>query len=496
MSLLPGSTAFRVPNSKAEEDSLAAIELAEQIGYVIFAPTIIAAGILGSLANLFILNDGKFSNRFYTYLKGLAVADLCFLCFAVSGIIHVFQNQADRKEYGGNINYIKLFYEAHFENGIINGFLASSVFIIVMMTIDRYLAISHPTLYRRRRSSNSPLNSPIIDIGLAFYAGMVIQAPRYFTLSIQNIDCIVANRNETFSPLCKCEKSQDENGGFTCVYIGEEVESVTESAVWITYVVLIEIMMRIGPCVLLVTLNIRMIQDFNESLRRRRQLMASCFSVTSSALFPMIEGDGEDPENPETSSSLFSMKIPKRVRYLSENSVSSTEPSNKAKTMFGLAPSKFMPNISKLRSKLEGSEDARNQSLMMSSKEKNVIIVLGAISVVFVGCNIPQSICRILISQKYEFNTAFQVFRVIANILELLNASMNFFIYCLCNQEVRERVKQFGICCKGQLSGRKRALSISKEASSDALKEMFPAVFQGPSKIKGKKVLTPEELRE
>lgn len=330
---------------------------------------------------------------------------------------------------------------------------------------------------------------------------MVIQAPRYFTTTIQNIDCIVTNRNETFSPLCKCEKSHDENGGFTCVYIGEEVESITESTVWITYVVLTEIMMRIGPCILLVTLNIRMIQDFNESLRRRRQLMASCFSVTSSALFPMIERDGEDPENPETSTSLFSMKIPKRARYVSENSTSSIGPSNRTKTKlpkvtFGLAPSKFMPNISKLRSKLEGSEDARNQSLMMSSKEKNVIIVLGAISVVFVGCNIPQSICRILISQKYEFNTAFQVFRVIANILELLNASMNFFIYCLCNQEVRERVKQFGICCKGQLSGRKRAFSISTEASSDALREMFPAVFQGPPRTKKKKVLTPEQQRE
>jgi putative exporter of polyketide antibiotics len=78
----------------------------------------------------------SFRGKLYSYLKALAVADLCFLAFAVSSIIHVLDNGKE-KEQGGLTNYIQMYYQAHFENALVNGFLASSVFIIVVMTIDR-----------------------------------------------------------------------------------------------------------------------------------------------------------------------------------------------------------------------------------------------------------------------------------------------------------------------------------------------------------------------
>ena len=39
---------------------------------------------------------------------------------------------------GGSSSYVEMFYEAHVENGLINGFFAASVYIIVCMTMDRY----------------------------------------------------------------------------------------------------------------------------------------------------------------------------------------------------------------------------------------------------------------------------------------------------------------------------------------------------------------------
>ena len=38
---------------------------------------------------------------------------------------------------GGSTNYVKMFFEAHIEFILTNGFLAASAFITVLMTLDR-----------------------------------------------------------------------------------------------------------------------------------------------------------------------------------------------------------------------------------------------------------------------------------------------------------------------------------------------------------------------
>ena len=47
---------------------------------------------------------------------------------------------------GGSSSYVEMFYEAHVENGLINGFFAASVYIIVCMTMDRYYS---PESYKK-----------------------------------------------------------------------------------------------------------------------------------------------------------------------------------------------------------------------------------------------------------------------------------------------------------------------------------------------------------
>ena len=48
-------------------------------------------------------------------------------------------------------------------------------------------------------------------------------------------------------------------------------------------------MTRIGPCILLLVLNVLMIQDFNVSMRRRKKLLAGSLVATTSTLFPVEE---------------------------------------------------------------------------------------------------------------------------------------------------------------------------------------------------------------
>ena len=75
------------------------------------------------------------------------------------------------------------------------------------------------------------------------------------------------------------------------------------------------------------------------------------------------------------------------------------------------------------------------------------VLVLVSIVVVFVCCSTPAAILGVLYSVKLDGHLAFQVasifcktlkkgsnqvFRAIANNLELLNFALNFYIFCLC----------------------------------------------------------------
>ena len=42
-------------------------------------------------------------------------------------------------------------------------------------------------------------------------------------------------------------------------------------------------------------------------------------------------------------------------------------------------------------------------------------------------------------NEKY-YKYFFQTFNIVANMMEIINASFNFYIYCMCNQEIRSQV--------------------------------------------------------
>ena len=66
-----------------------------------------------------------------------------------------------------------------------------------------------------------------------------------------------------------------------------------------------------------------------------------------------------------------------------------------------------------------------------------LVVVLISIVVLFVCCTTPAAVLSILYSVKFDQHLGFQVFRAVANNLELLNFALNFYIYCLCSAEIR-----------------------------------------------------------
>ena len=113
------------------------INKAQIYAYTHWAPLFYILGLVGSIASLITLQSSKFSARIYIYLKSLALADLGFLIFAISNMsTRVLEESKsgptryDESEYSVAIYHLS-------ELPIINGFLSSSVFIVVCMTMDR-----------------------------------------------------------------------------------------------------------------------------------------------------------------------------------------------------------------------------------------------------------------------------------------------------------------------------------------------------------------------
>ncbi len=104
------------------------------------------------------------------------MAEFILLSFTISSIVHIMDHKWDPQTEGGSESYTEIWYEAHIENGLTAGFFAAAVFIVVCLTIDRYLAICHPTFYlqHRIRRKDSVGNSPYLDVALAFICGQVL----------------------------------------------------------------------------------------------------------------------------------------------------------------------------------------------------------------------------------------------------------------------------------------------------------------------------------
>ena len=115
------------------------------VAFNVVAMVIVAIGILGNVLNLVVLTRPKLKGVMYVYLLGLAVSNLSVLITAIPALMSI----AKSPEPIYSSLYAVAFFFAHLEIPLLNAFMAASVYIIIGMTVNRYISIYKPTHFQR-----------------------------------------------------------------------------------------------------------------------------------------------------------------------------------------------------------------------------------------------------------------------------------------------------------------------------------------------------------
>ncbi|XP_043241262.1 probable G-protein coupled receptor B0563.6 [Amphibalanus amphitrite] len=88
----------------------------------------------------------------------------------------------------------------------------------------------------------------------------------------------------------------------------------------------------------------------------------------------------------------------------------------------------------KRRSLVHMSREQRAQQ----TDEHRLMMLLGSTATLFFFCNLPMVVLSVSFSQSMMWSYPFQVFRAVSNVLEIVNYSLTFYIYCLFTKEFRD----------------------------------------------------------
>jgi len=67
------------------------------------------------------------------------------------------------------------------------------------------------------------------------------------------------------------------------------------------------------------------------------------------------------------------------------------------------------------------------------NKDSQLLYILGGIVIVFFVCNIPAAINLLFINETVKKRVDYQIFRAVANLLEIANHAAQFYIFCVCS---------------------------------------------------------------
>lgn len=298
------------------------------IAYGIVSSVIIGLGILGNLTNLVVLTRPNLKGVTFVYLTWLAISDLMSLVVSLSSMFRLHGMQP--RTYAASLYY------SHVEMPLVNAFMASSVFLVVALTVDRYFSVCLPTRFKEIHNTQRARRS----IAAAYICAFVLYIPVCF----QKIPIAVPFTNGT-------------------QYIACDNTDIVNHTIFKGYLMVKEVIVRIGPVILLAILNTTVIVTFRKTVRKRRDLL-------------------------------------------------------------------------KMSSVGPGNQQQRDSGKKYREEQRLIILLAGIVILFFISMT-PAAVLTILNSDDKEFNFGFQLFRAIANVLELSNYGMNFYVYCMCSSEIR-----------------------------------------------------------
>lgn len=218
-----------------------------KIAYTYVLPSIIGIGILGNLLNLLVLSKPFLKGATKVYLTALAVADLGVMISAVSMSLRL-------NRVHGN-SYPEAFFYAHIEIFVVSMFMASSVFIIICLTVERYLAVCIPHKYRKIHKKG---NAKVVVFG-SYALSVIINSP---LVLIKNA-CVIRKPEQ-----------------LRLIWDYHENLQVTRTAYWKIYLIFSESATRIVPALILATLNVLIIKEFRKRAAMKKKLLLDINAVT------------------------------------------------------------------------------------------------------------------------------------------------------------------------------------------------------------------------
>ncbi|XP_017786695.1 PREDICTED: probable G-protein coupled receptor B0563.6 [Nicrophorus vespilloides] len=207
------------------------------VAYRIIAPVTICVGILGNIMNLLVLTTRPFlKGGTRVYLTALSISDLSVMVTVIPMVMRWNHSQWKTAE--------AAFYHAHVELFLNNTFIASSVFIVVCLTIERYFSVCLPTMFR---SVHTVRIAKLATLG-CFLTALAVSAP----LTTMKTVCMV-------------------KGNLSCTdWDFHENNAITDTIYWGAYLWCSECLVRFGPCLILATLNILIIRKFRKITAKRK----------------------------------------------------------------------------------------------------------------------------------------------------------------------------------------------------------------------------------
>ena len=425
-------------NSRNDSDS-STIDDINFVAYGIVANIIVTVGIIGNILNLIVLSRPKLKGVMYVYLMGLAVSNLCVLIIAIPALMDIAGLIRSK-------TFSTAFFQAHLEIPLLNSFMAASVYIIICMTVNRYISIYKPTQFQRFHT----FRNAYIAIFLSFLGGMFLHIPLAFEYSVAE----------------NCTEAEEEAA--SCTYSPDSNETVAGHVLFPVYIWISEALLRFGPIMTLTILNILIIVKFHRIAMKREVLKgghrrsSAASNPPPSPFYPGPVSSAVSSSNATTSTSASSGVYGKRLsvangkRGSTHLAVPADAPTSSmgyhsqatndlTSTAEGISraasPLPTSPSPSRLLRGSRGGASIRashKRRGLHNPEERMLVVVLIAIVILFVVCTTPAAILSILlVNAELKKEVWFAIFRACANNLELLCFALNFFVYCLCSADIR-----------------------------------------------------------
>ena len=138
-------------------------------------PAISVVGIVCNLLNLLVLSQKHMKESPYTYLMGLAVTDMCVL------IISLVQRILARAIHCQS--YVLTFYNAYVFIPVGNVFANSSIWITVLLTIERWISVRFPLQTKDVCTRKLARRAILVTI----LASSLLNSPRFFANEVQEL---------------------------------------------------------------------------------------------------------------------------------------------------------------------------------------------------------------------------------------------------------------------------------------------------------------------